>query len=51
MSQPGLTKGSDQVRAGENLNPVKTLRMRYDNWVRAGSPRLPAPPPTLYVPK
>ena len=24
-----------QIMAGENLNPVKTLRMRYDAWVKA----------------
>lgn len=24
-----------QIRAGENLNPVKTLRLRYDAWVKA----------------
>ena len=41
----------DNIKQGESGNPVKTLRMRYDNWVRAGAPRLPAPPPTLYVPK
>jgi hypothetical protein len=32
VSQPGADKGAHQVRAGENLNPVKTLRMRYDEW-------------------
>jgi len=29
---------------------VKTLRMRYDAWKKSGSPRLPAPGPTLYRP-
>ena len=24
--------GPNAIRAGENLNPVKTLRMRYDTW-------------------
>ncbi len=24
-----------QIKPGENLNPVKTLRMRYDNWIKA----------------
>ncbi len=24
-----------QIKAGENLNPVKTLRLRYDAWVKA----------------
>jgi Raf kinase inhibitor-like YbhB/YbcL family protein len=32
VSQPGADKGPGQIRAGENLNPVKTLRMRYDAW-------------------
>jgi len=26
------THGPNQIKAGENLNPVKTLRMRYDAW-------------------
>ena len=24
--------GPNAIKAGENLNPVKTLRMRYDAW-------------------
>jgi Family of unknown function (DUF1028) len=32
VSQPGADKGAGQIRAGENLNPVKTLRARYDAW-------------------
>ena len=32
VAQPGADKGPHAVRAGENLNPVKTLRMRYDDW-------------------
>jgi hypothetical protein len=32
VSQPGADKGPNQVRNGENLNPVKTLRLRYDQW-------------------
>jgi Family of unknown function (DUF1028) len=32
VSQPGADKGPNQIRDGENLNPVKTLRMRYDEW-------------------
>jgi hypothetical protein len=31
-SQPGPDKGPNQIKDGENLNPVKTLRMRYDAW-------------------
>ena len=32
VSQPGPEKGPNQVRDDENLNPVKTLRTRYDAW-------------------
>lgn len=32
VSQPGADKGPNAIRAGENLNPVKTLRLRYDEW-------------------
>ncbi len=35
------------IRPGESANPVKTLRMRYDAWVKAGAPRLAPPPPSL----
>ncbi len=40
VSQPGPDQGPGQVRAdaGENLNPVKTLRRRYDTW-RKTQPR------------
>lgn len=41
----------DNIKAGESGNPVKTLRLRYDAWVRGGSPRLPAPGPTPFKPK
>ena len=51
-SQPGPEKGTYQIKAGENLNPVKTLRMRYDAWKKTqhaannGLPNpLPPPPP------
>ena len=32
VSQPGSEKGPNQIKPGENLNPIKTLRMRYDAW-------------------
>ena len=32
VSQPGADHGPNAIRPGENLNPVKTLRMRYDEW-------------------
>ena len=51
VSQPGADKGPNQIKAGENLNPVKALRRRYDAWKKtqgpgvAGLPNpLPAPP-------
>ncbi len=31
-SQPGPDHGPHAIKAGENLNPVKTLRLRYDAW-------------------
>jgi Raf kinase inhibitor-like YbhB/YbcL family protein len=51
-SQPGGNPdhGPYQIKPGENLNPVKTLRMRYDAWKKtqhapnAGLPN-PLPPP------
>ncbi|WP_157995122.1 DUF1028 domain-containing protein [Peristeroidobacter soli] len=41
----------NDIKRGESGNPVRTLRMRYDAWVKSGSPRLAPPPPTLYQPK
>ena len=33
VAQPGRSGGSgNEIKAGENLNPVKTLRVRYDAW-------------------
>ena len=32
VSQPAADHGRNVLRAGENLNPVKTLRLRYDEW-------------------
>ena len=29
---PGEDRGPNQIHAGEDLNPAKTLRMRYDAW-------------------
>lgn len=40
----------ENTKKGESGNPVKTLRMRYDAWVKSGSPRLSAPEPTLFKP-
>jgi len=33
---------------GESGNPVKTLRMRYDAWKKAGSPKTGPMPPSPY---
>ncbi len=38
VSQPGADKGPGVIEAGENLNPVKTLRLRYDEWRRTQPP-------------
>jgi hypothetical protein len=32
VSQPAPDHGQNVIRDGENLNPVKTLRLRYDEW-------------------
>lgn len=32
VSQPGENRGPGAIKEGENLNPVKTLRVRYDAW-------------------
>jgi hypothetical protein len=32
VAQPGDNRGPGAIREGENLNPVKTLRARYDEW-------------------
>jgi hypothetical protein len=32
VSQPAPDHGPNVIKEGENLNPVKTLRMRYDAW-------------------
>lgn len=32
VAQPGPDRGAGAIREGENLNPVKTLRVRYDAW-------------------
>lgn len=38
------------ITKGESANPVKTLRMRYDAWKKAGSGRTAPPGPTHYKP-
>ena len=43
-----LSVTDDNTKPGESGNPVKTLRKRYDAWVKSGSPRLAPPPPSLF---
>jgi Raf kinase inhibitor-like YbhB/YbcL family protein len=53
-SQPGPNKGQYQIKAGENLNPVKTLRLRYDAWKKtnhAANDGLPNPLPPAAPPQ
>jgi uncharacterized Ntn-hydrolase superfamily protein len=38
----------DDTKKGESGNPVKTLRMRYDAWKKAGSHKTAPPGPSLY---
>ena len=45
-----LSVTDDNIRPGESANPVKTLRLRYNEWVRRGMPRLPPPGPTPFKP-
>ncbi|MBI4475316.1 MAG: DUF1028 domain-containing protein [Acidobacteria bacterium] len=40
----------ENVKPGESANPVKTLRMQYNAWVKSGSPRLPPPGPSPFRP-
>jgi len=35
VAQPGADRGAGAIKEGENLNPVKTLRVRYDAWRKA----------------
>ncbi len=37
VAQPGDDRGPGAIKPGEDLNPVKTLRARYDVW-RAAQP-------------
>jgi hypothetical protein len=32
VAQPDPKNGPNNIKPGENLNPVKTLRLRYDTW-------------------
>lgn len=39
-----LSVTDENIQPEENANPVKTLRLRYDAWKNAGSPRTGVPP-------
>lgn len=45
-----LSVTDDNIVKGESANPVKTLRLRYEAWKRAGAKRTLPPPPTRYTP-
>jgi hypothetical protein len=38
VSQPGPDRGPGAIKPGEDLNPVKTLRVRYDVWRKTQPP-------------
>ena len=50
VSQPGADKGPNQIKAGENLNPVKALRLRYDAWKKTQGPGVAGLPGTTPAP-
>src|SRR5262245_27321962 len=45
-----ISATDNDIVKGESANPVKTLRMRYNAWKKAGSKRTAPPGPTLYKP-
>lgn len=45
-----IAVGDNEIKKGESANPVKTLRMRYNAWMKAGAKRTNPPGPTLYKP-
>ena len=45
-----LSVTDDDTKAGESGNPVKTLRLRYDAWKKAGAGRTAPPGPTPFKP-
>ena len=46
-----IAVGDNDITKRESANPVKTLRMRYNAWVKAGSKRTAPPGPSLYSPQ
>ncbi len=45
-----IAVGDNDIKKGESANPVKTLRMRYDKWVKDGAKRTAPPGPSLFTP-
>jgi uncharacterized Ntn-hydrolase superfamily protein len=45
-----IAVGDNDLKKGESANPVKTLRMRYDKWVKDGAKRTAPPGPSLFKP-
>ena len=45
-----IAVGDNDIKKGESANPVKTLRLRYDAWKKAGSQRTAPPGPTPFRP-
>ena len=45
-----ITAYDNELKKGDSANPVKTLRMRYNAWVKAGARRTDPPGPTPYKP-
>jgi uncharacterized Ntn-hydrolase superfamily protein len=45
-----IAVGDNDIKKGESANPVKTLRMRYNAWVKAGAKRTAPPGPTPFKP-
>jgi uncharacterized Ntn-hydrolase superfamily protein len=45
-----IAVGDNEIKKGESANPVKTLRIRYNAWVKAGARRTDSPGQTLYKP-
>ena len=43
-----IAVGDNDIKKGESANPVKTLRMRYNAWVKGGAKRTDPPGPTPY---
>jgi uncharacterized Ntn-hydrolase superfamily protein len=46
-----IAVGDNDLKKGESANPVKTLRMRYNAWVKAGAKRTDPPGPSLFKPQ